>query len=1193
MSNAFTITLQIDGAELGRWSCGEGEFEVGSSADCGLPVQAAGVSERHAALLIGTNLLQVEGFDPAAVTLVNGFEISGRVEVPLPASVTIGSAELHIRESAADSANLAIDGGHHDGTAEAGVDVPNASAVTFIPSRNPDRTSVKRANADFGEQRTTTQVRYTLQGEIARGGMGRIYKGEDSELARNVAVKISTAGDDSDSRFWKEAKVLARLAHPNIVPIHATGRDEANRPFYSMKLIKGRTLQRVINDLAAEDPETLKTFNRETMLTIFRKICDAMAFAHAHGILHRDIKPENVMVGEFGEVLVMDWGLAKILGETEEGSANASLNEPDPYSAVDGRTIEGDVLGTPQYMSPEQAEGLISELDERSDIYSLGGLLFAMLTLRPPIEGKTLDEVLTKVRRGQISTMMTRGTTRKKKGGPQQETKLQKSDGVPEALQAVIRKAMSQSRDARYASVQAFAADIESFQNGYATKAEDAGLMRQLGLFVRRNRFASMVAVVFAMAAVGFVVKLAMSEAAARRSAASALMALAESAERDQDAEEMERLLQSVAPSMRDERWDYLNKKLDSSVLTINAEEDSAWSAIVPHPTAASELVTLQYNGWLKSLNIKTGTVAGLFKCPDGGGSTLLAVSKDVKRVAIGKHGPGGCKITTYALPKGEKQAEFQQPFAGWSSLSFRQSIAISPDGKLLLSHSDVSPTPVEKRVKVWSLETNNLVWEGGPKSSAIAEFIDATKIRITSADDGIQELELPSGKLINQNAKIPFSYGAAFLYSSNSNLFSLVGPVIRKLDPVSGKPFFDIRQPNLKAMDFAPSINMLATVSRRSDRSAVLQFWSNSGGALARSNMILGKFKSTWKVLAHPATGDVAVVQDNLMKVYKFEMSKPTQSLAVMSENAGPTFSYLGNASRIARLRGGSPAALETLDLKKKDTEKEPLFSYANSSVERQTISVSKDQSTLAISGTTSRVYIHEEGKLKELFSGKLDGVPKHFAINPTGDLIWRGSAVYETTSGTIHCKIDRSGIEVPAEGIVSVKWIGPSRVAEIGLVQTQKEGEERPHLERAIIVWDANTGEKLKTIPAPDAEVLAVNPSGRLIAEGGGNMRVRIHNLETDHVEKEFRTHDGPITDIEWHPRGQYIVTCSEDLTVRVSDYPRNMALVEELRGFERAPKRLLISTDNQKLGVITTRGTSERAEIYDIEAFRVTNR
>jgi serine/threonine protein kinase/WD40 repeat protein len=1193
MSLNFEITLQIDGTELGRWICGEGEFEVGSSLECGLPLQAEGVSHKHAALLIQGDLLQVEGVDPGALTRVNGFEISERVEVTLPANVRIGSAELHIRGSALDSVHQASEAAQDASGATAGARAVNAAGVTFIPSRNPHRKSVKRAHADLSEQRASTQVRYTLQGEIARGGMGRIYKGQDSELARDVAVKISTAGDDSDSRFWKEAKVLARLAHPNIVPIHATGRDEANRPFYSMKLIKGRTLQHIIHDLAAGDPETRKAFNRETMLTILRKICDALAFAHAHGILHRDIKPENVMVGEFGEVLVMDWGLAKILGETEEGAANARLNEPDPGGAVDGRTIEGDVLGTPQYMSPEQAAGLISELDERSDIYSLGALLFAMLTLRPPIEGKTLEEILTKVRRGEISTMMSRKTTRKKNGGPQQQEQLQKSEGVPEALRAVIRKAMSQSPDARYPSVQAFAAEIESFQNGYATKAEEAGVMRQLGLFVRRNRFASLVAIVFAIAAVGFVVKLAMSEAAARRAAANALMALAESAEHDQDAEEMERLLQSVAPSMRDERWDYLNKKLDSSVLTINAQEDSIWTAIVPHPTSPSELLTLQANGWLRSVNIKTGTVSSLFKCPDGGGSTLLAVSRDLKRVAIGKNGLGACKITTYALPKGEKQAEFQQPFAGWSSPSFRQSIAISPDGKLLLSHSDVYATPLEKRVKVWSLDTNKLVWEGGPKSAAIAEFIDATKIRITSVDDGIQELELPSGNLIKQNAKIPFPYGAGLLCSSNSNLFSFTMPVIRKLDPVSGKPLFDIRQPNLKAMDHVLPLKMLATVSRRSDRSAVLQFWSDSGGALARSNMVLGKFKSAWKVLAHPVSGDVAVVQDNLMKVYKFEMSKPTQSLSVLMESTGPTFSYLGAASRIVRLRSGSPPALETLDLKKKDSEKEPLFSYANSSFAGQTISVSKDQSTLAISGTNSRVYIHEEGKLKELFSGKLDGVPKHFAINPTGDLLWRGSAVYETTSGTIHCKIDRSGIEVPVEGVVSVKWIGQSRVAEIGLVQTQKEGEERPHLERAIIVWDANTGERLKTIAAPDAEVLAVHSSGRLIAEGGSNMRVRIHNIERDHVEKEFRTHDGPITDIEWHPRGQYIVTCSEDMTVRISDYQRNMALVEELRGFERAPKRLFISPDNQKLGVIASRGTSDKAEIYDIEAFRVTTR
>ncbi len=1200
MASTFKITLQVAGIELGKWSCGEGELEVGSLVDCPLPVYADGVASRHAKLLLSPNALQVEALDAAAVTLVNGFEISGRVETPLPATVMIGEAQLHVRESSADAVSALLE--THE-SAQRSV----SSGVTFVPSRYPGRAARDKKKAVSpaslapssaeknvsGEHRTLTQVKYTLHAEIARGGMGRIYNGEDNDLERNVAVKISTAGDDSDARFWKEAKVLARLAHPNIVPIHATGRDDANRPFYSMKLIKGRTLQQVINALSNGEPETVKEFNREAMLTMFRKICDAMAFAHAHGILHRDIKPENVMVGEFGEVLVMDWGLAKILGETDDQRDGQNPGELDAGAPVDGRTIEGDVLGTPQYMSPEQAAGRISELDIRSDIYSMGGLLFAMLTLRPPIEGTTLDEVLTKVRRGEISTLKTRKTSLKKGAGQPREPRLQESHRIPEALQSVIHKAMAHSPESRYGSVQAFAADIEAFQNGYATQAEDAGLARQLKLFVRRHRFASIVATCFLIAAAAFVVELFFNEAAARRAATNALLTLAESAEREQDGEEMERLLGSVQPSMRDERWHYLSQKLDSSVLTITAPEESNWATILAHPTQPSEMVTLQANGWVRTLSLTTGNSTNLFKCPDGAGATLACVSKDFKKIALGRNVGSSCKITVYSLPKGEKQMEFQQPFIGWSSPGFRQSIAISPDGKLLLSHADPVASATEARVKVWSLDTGKLVWEGGPKSGAVAEFIDSSKIRITSIEDGIQELELPSGNLIKQNAKIGFPYGAQTLYSSNSNLFAFIQPIIRKLDPVSGKPLFEIRQPNLKAMDFAQSLNMLVTVSKRSDRSAVLQFWSNNGGALARSTMLLGKFKSPWKVTVHPSSGEVAVVQDNLMKVHKFELSKPSLSLSISSASGVmPSFHFLSNAARAVRLRAGKPAALELLNLKKKDPEKEPVFSLLHESMYNQILSVSKDCSTMAVSGLLTRIYIEQEDKLKELFTGKLEGIPRHFALNTTGDLLWMGSAVYETTSGTLRCKIDRTGIDSPVEGVLSVKWIGPSRVAEIALVQTQREGETQTFLERAIIVWDADTGAKLATIPAPDAEVLSPNPSGKYLAEGGSSMRVRIHNLEAGRVEKEFRTHDAPITDIQWHPKGQYIVTCSEDLTVKISDFTRKMALVEELRGFERPPRRAFISPDNQKLGVASYRGAGEKVDFYEIEAFRNRN-
>ncbi len=185
-----------------------------------------------------------------------------------------------------------------------------------------------------------------------------------------------------------------------------------------MKLVKGRTLQGILNDLRHEVPSAAKQYPLAHLLTIFRKVCDAMAFAHSRGIIHRDLKPENIMVGEFGEVLVMDWGLAKILNAPEQKPAAA--DDPATTIILPGRqasplpetstssmmkTLDGSIMGTPQYMSPEQAEGRIAGMDARSDIFSLGGILYAILTLRPPVEGKTLDEVLQKVISGSIAPL--------------------------------------------------------------------------------------------------------------------------------------------------------------------------------------------------------------------------------------------------------------------------------------------------------------------------------------------------------------------------------------------------------------------------------------------------------------------------------------------------------------------------------------------------------------------------------------------------------------------------------------------------------------------------------------------------------------------------------------------------------------------------------------------------------------------
>jgi serine/threonine protein kinase len=361
----------------------------------------------------------------------------------------------------------------------------------------PGAAAAKPANAN-----PDAPVPYVFGGEIARGGMGCILETEDCKLGRKVAVKIMLwemgVSDEQKQRFINEAAVLGMLEHPNIVPIHDLGRDSEGQLFYSMKLVKGRTLQAILNDIRKERGDAAKQFTLDRLLTIFRKICDAMAFAHSRGIIHRDLKPENVMVGEFGEALVMDWGIAKNFHEPGMRDAAASPGQRPATQAV-GLTMEGVIMGSPNYMSPEQAGGRMTEMDARSDIFSLGGILYAILTLRPPVEGTTLDEVLRKVTSGSITPPASFGTTTgkpKTKGAILEAAKIKPlphcpGGRVPAALSAVTMKALALKRENRYQNVAAFATDVEAYQNGFATSAENAGAWKQLTLLIKRHKAAA------------------------------------------------------------------------------------------------------------------------------------------------------------------------------------------------------------------------------------------------------------------------------------------------------------------------------------------------------------------------------------------------------------------------------------------------------------------------------------------------------------------------------------------------------------------------------------------------------------------------------------------------------------------------------------------------------------------------------
>jgi hypothetical protein len=240
--------------------------------------------------------------------------------------------------------------------------------------------------------------RYQVLGEIARGGMGIVLRARDADLGRDLALKVLQTrhrGDrDMVGRFIDEARIGGQLQHPGILPVHELGTLADRRPYFTMKLVKGRTLAALLAERANQEAD------RPRFLSIFEQICQTMAYAHTRRVIHRDLKPSNVMVGSFGEVQVVDWGLAKVLPEGGiADEAKAMTHEETVVRSVrsgpagsDGESTAGSVVGTPSYMAPEQARGEVDRIDERSDVFGLGAILCEILTGSPPFVGSSRGE---------------------------------------------------------------------------------------------------------------------------------------------------------------------------------------------------------------------------------------------------------------------------------------------------------------------------------------------------------------------------------------------------------------------------------------------------------------------------------------------------------------------------------------------------------------------------------------------------------------------------------------------------------------------------------------------------------------------------------------------------------------------------------------------------------------------------------
>ncbi|HLY97541.1 MAG TPA: bifunctional serine/threonine-protein kinase/formylglycine-generating enzyme family protein [Candidatus Angelobacter sp.] len=323
--------------------------------------------------------------------------------------------------------------------------------------------------------------KYEYMQSLGAGGMGEVVRAWDRDLRRFVAVKrmkSSSQSRDAILRFVQEAQITGVLEHPNIVPVHDLGIDAQGRIYFSLKLIEGESLRGIIdkrkqNAQMSSGVKYKDIYTPLRMVEIFISVCQAVAYAHAKGIIHRDIKPENIMLGRYGEVLVVDWGIAKVVRGPENPQEQVTLPLTELDAVTPEKSLDGAISGTPAYMSPEQAMGRISSLDERSDIYALGAVLYHILAGRPPYEGSSAYDVLRLVQQRPPRALGAGSAG---------------FEAIPRELKAICNRAMAREPESRYSTAEELRDDLQAYLEDRPVSACPDSRWRSLQKWLKRNR---------------------------------------------------------------------------------------------------------------------------------------------------------------------------------------------------------------------------------------------------------------------------------------------------------------------------------------------------------------------------------------------------------------------------------------------------------------------------------------------------------------------------------------------------------------------------------------------------------------------------------------------------------------------------------------------------------------------------------
>ncbi len=990
---------------------------------------------------------------------------------------------------------------------------------------------IERLSSNPGSQR------YSARGEIARGGMGVIQRMWDSDLRRNLAMKVMLdrkqrkgARDSSTEsrqigRFLEEAQITGQLDHPGIVPVHELGLNDAGQLYFTMRLVRGRDL-RAILELVHDE---LEGWTVARALGVIQRVCEAMAYAHSKRVIHRDIKPSNIMVGRFGEVYVMDWGLAKVMGRKDmhdlrpvvdgaETVSRVQTDRQDDYEQHPGsplQTMDGTVVGTPSYMSPEQAKGQDDLIGPHSDIYSVGALLYQLLSGQMPYIDS--DE--------RVSPYTLLNAVRE--GPPRPIHQINKR--VPPELVAICEKAMAREIGQRYPSMQVMADELRAFIEGRVVRTYETGAFAEARKWVVRNKVPATVLAIGLMVLAALLINLynanenlqqsneakTKSEKAARDaktelegSNAQLLAAVADARKASLRADEATQtalyreyvaniaaidaslrsdevlgvadILEKTPAVLRGWEWQHLSLKLDPSLATLSGHKAPV-EAIAFAP-GGRRLASASRDGFVRIWNVATQSQE--HELPHGNDSiTAIAYHGNGRTLACA--GAGG-KISLWNADEGSSVGELLPDPETAPKLGAITSLMFSPNGKRLYAGTS------GKRVCAWNVD--NAEFSAFPSMhvrsvTALAVSMDGSRIVSASEDKTAAIWDAASGETIRSLFGHDESVLAVDFYPTPNAPYIATGSedgAARLFDAQDGSLLatYDGHSGSVNSVHFSEDGSELLTGSE----DGTLRRWSTFSGELLST--LVGHEKAVRSAAFSPDGVLMASGSDD-------------HTVKLWDRAYGLGYTRLQGHTDKVRSLALSPDGLRALsssaDGRVRLWETDTLLSLTATDLPLRGAGV------VAFSPDGTQIAVGLEGL------GRDTSHPIYF---------WDASA-YDVL------------IEWPAQATGHAERILALAYSPDGRRVASASADD------TVKLWNSQTGALMQTLEGHTGAVhsLAFHPTESLLASGSYNEKVRVWNLGTGETIHEYADGEGTVGALAWSPDGQ-VLAASYDQVVSLRD-------------------------------------------------------